>query len=147
MRQVSATAAIPAPADELFEFLADPANLPSWQTGIVTAQRTSSGPLGPGATARVERDLMGQRLAVDLKMTAYEPGRRLVLESEVSGIGVEATLELEPAAEGARSTSLRFGMSIRARNPFMAPIEGMVAGAAERDLADSLGRLRRHFEA
>jgi hypothetical protein len=27
----------------------------------------------------------------------------------------------------------------------MAPIEGMVAGAAERDIADSLARVREHF--
>jgi hypothetical protein len=36
-------------------------------------------------------------------------------------------------------------MEIRAKNVFMAPVEGMVAGAAERDIADSLARVRSHF--
>jgi len=142
MRRVEASAQIGASPEELFDFLADPANLPRWQTGIVSAERTSPDPVGVGSTARVVRELAGQRVAVDLEITAYEAGRRLVLESAVSGIGVEATLELAPRAAG---TDLRFEMTIRAQNVFMAPIEGMVAGAAEHDLADSLRRLQAVF--
>jgi uncharacterized protein YndB with AHSA1/START domain len=139
MRRVEASAVIAATPGEVFDFLADPANLPRWQTGIVSAERTSSGPVGVGSTARVVRELAGQRVAVDLAVTAFEPGRRLVLASAVSGIGVEATLDLVPRAE---ATDLRFEMTIRAQNVFMAPLEGMVAGAAEHDLADSLRRLQ-----
>jgi hypothetical protein len=36
-------------------------------------------------------------------------------------------------------------MTIRAQNVFMTPVEGMVASAAEQDLANSLERLRAHF--
>lgn len=142
MRSVEAAAEIAAPPEEVFAFLADPANLPSWQTGIVSAERTSPDPIGVGSTARIVRELGGQRLAVDLTITAYDAGRRLVLESAVSGIGVEATLDLAPR-DGA--TDLRFGMTIRAQNVFMAPIEGMVADGAHRDLEDSLRRLRAVF--
>lgn len=143
MRRVEASAVVDAPPGEVFDFLADPANLPRWQTGIVSAERTSPDPVGVGSTARVVRELAGQRMAVDLAITAYEAGRRLVLESSVSGIGVEATLELAPRAD---ATDLRFEMTIRAQNVFMAPIEGMVAGAAEHDLADSLRRLQAVFD-
>lgn len=143
MRRVETSAQVPAPPDEVFAFLADPANLPSWQTGIVSAERTSPDPIGVGSTARVVRELAGQRLAVDLAVTAYEPGRRLVLESAVSGIGVEAELDLAPR-DGA--TELRFAMTIRAQNIFMAPIEGMVADGAQRDLEDSVKRLQAVFE-
>jgi uncharacterized protein YndB with AHSA1/START domain len=142
MRRVEAAAEIAAPAEEVFAFLADPANLPSWQTGIVSAERTSPDPLGVGSSARVVRELGGQRLAVDLTVTAYEPGRHLVLESAVSGIGVVAELDLAPR-DGV--TDLRFAMTIRAQNIFMAPIEGMVADAAHRDVEDSLRRLRAVF--
>jgi uncharacterized protein YndB with AHSA1/START domain len=139
MRRVEASAVIAAIPEEVFAFLADPANLPRWQTGIVSAERTSPDPVGVGSTARVVRELAGQRMAVDLTVTAYEAGRRLVLASEVSGIGVEATLDLQPRE---LATDLRFEMTIRAQNVFMAPLEGMVAGAAEHDLADSLRRLQ-----
>jgi uncharacterized protein YndB with AHSA1/START domain len=142
MRSVEAAAEIAAPPEEVFAFLADPANLPSWQTGIVSAERTSPDPIGVGSTARVVRELGGQRLAVDVAVTAYDPGRRLVLGSSVSGIGVEAELELAPR-DG--TTDLRFAMTIRAQNIFMAPIEGMVADGAQRDLEDSLKRLKAVF--
>jgi uncharacterized protein YndB with AHSA1/START domain len=142
MRRVEASGEIGATPDEVFDFLADPANLPRWQTGIVSAERTSPDPVGIGSTARVVRELAGQHIAVDLAITGYEAGRRLVLESAVSGIAVEATLDLTPRAG---ATDLRFQMTIRAQNVFMGPIEGMVAGAAEHDLADSLGRLQAVF--
>jgi hypothetical protein len=76
-------------------------------------------------------------------VTEYEPGRRIVLESAVSGIGVVATLELTAGHD--ETTDLRFSMNIRAQNLFMAPLEGMVAGAAESDLPDSLQRLKAVF--
>lgn len=142
MKRVSATSLIPAPPDELFAFLADPANLPAWQTGIVSAQKTTPGAVGIGSKAHVVRELLGQRLAVDLAVTAYEPGRKLVLKSGASGIDVEATLGLAPADAGTRMT---FEMAIKAQSIFMAPMEAMVAGAAEKDLADSLARLKARF--
>ncbi len=73
------------------------------------------------------RELLGQRLAVDLVVTGYEPSRRLVLKSGASGIDVEATLTLSPA-DG--TTRLVFEMAVKAQSIFMAPMEGMVAGAA-----------------
>jgi carbon monoxide dehydrogenase subunit G len=142
MREVSASARIDAPHDEVFGFLADLANLPRWQTGIVSAELTTPGPVGAGSRAHVVRELMGQRLAVDLALTGYEPGRRLELESGASGIGVTALLDLQPDGTGTRLT---FTMRIKAQSLFLAPLEGMVAGAAERDIDDSLERLRGHF--
>ncbi|HEX6655694.1 MAG TPA: SRPBCC family protein, partial [Candidatus Limnocylindria bacterium] len=91
----------------------------------------------------VVRELMGQRLSVDVTVTAYDRGRRLALTSAVSGIQIDAVLELEPANTG---TLARFGMDIRAQNVFMKPMEGMVAGAASSDLATSLDRLRAALE-
>jgi carbon monoxide dehydrogenase subunit G len=142
MRHVEASAEIAAPPDEVFAFLADPANLPTWQTGIVSAERTSPDPIGIGSTARVVRELGGQRLAVDVTVTVYDAGRHLVLSSALSGIGVEATLDLAPRND---ATDLRFAMTIKAQNIFMAPIEGMVADGAQRDLEDSLKRLQAVF--
>jgi uncharacterized protein YndB with AHSA1/START domain len=144
MRRVDASQQLPATPERVFDFVADLANLPRWQSGIVSAELTSAPPVGIGSTAHVVRQLMGQQLAVDVTVTAYEPGRRLALSSAASGIGIEAVLDLEPAAAG---TLARFGMDITAQNVFMKPMEGMVAGAASSDLATSLDRLRAALEA
>ena len=143
MKEVAATAEIGAAPEAVFEYVADPANLPNWQTGIVSAERTTPDPVGVGSRAHVVRQLMGQRLAVDLEIVEFEPGRRLSLASTVSGIAVQATLDLQPSAAGTRLT---FSMRIRAQSVFMAPMEGMVAAAAQGDLSDSLDRLRGRFD-
>ncbi len=143
MRTVTATAHVDAPPEAVFAFLADLEKLPLWQTGIVSAEMTTPPPVGSGARAHVVRELMGQRLAVDLVLADYQPGRRLELESAASGIGVAAVLDLSPDGDGTRLT---FAMRIRAENLFMAPLEGVVAGAAEKDIADSVERVRRQFE-
>ena len=139
MRRVDASQLLPAAPQRVFDFVSDLANLPSWQSGIVSAELTSSPPVGIGSTAHVVRELMGQQIAVDVTITAYEPGRRLGLSSAASGIGIEATLELEPASAG---TLARFSMEVRAQSVFMKAVEGMVAGAAASDIATSLERLR-----
>jgi uncharacterized protein YndB with AHSA1/START domain len=143
MRSVEASQTISAPPDAVFAFVADLANLPRWQSGIVSAEQRSPDPVGVGSTAHVVRELLGQRLAVDVTVTDYQPGRRLALVSAASGIGVAATLELEPAATG---TLIRFAMEIRAQNLFMAPLEGAVAGAAASDLDTSLAQLKAALE-
>ena len=144
MRRVDASQQLPAEPQRVFDFVADLGNLPRWQTGIVSAELTSAPPVGIGSTAHVVRELMGQRLAVDVTVTAYEPAHRLGLTSSASGIGVSAVLELQPASGG---TLARFTMEITAQNVFMKPMEGMAAGAASSDLATSLDRLRAALEA
>ena len=67
MRRVEASQTISAPPETVFAFVADLANLPRWQSGIVSAEQTSPDPVGVGSTAHVVRELLGQRLAVDLK--------------------------------------------------------------------------------
>jgi uncharacterized protein YndB with AHSA1/START domain len=143
MRRVEATQTIAAPPQAVFAFVSDLANLPLWQSGVLSAEATSPDPPRVGSTAHVVRELLGQRLAVDLTVTGYEPGQRLALESAASGVGVAAAIELAPAPEG---TLVRFGMEIRAQNMFMAPLEGAIAGAAASDLATSLVRLKGAIE-
>jgi uncharacterized protein YndB with AHSA1/START domain len=143
MRRVEAGTTIAAPPAEVFAFVADLANLPRWQTGIVSAERTSPDPVGVGSTARVVRDLGGQSLTVDLSITDFEPGRRLALASQASGVSVTVTLEMEAVDGG---TAARSGIEIKAGSVFMAPLEGIIANAAASELASGLERLRDAIE-
>lgn len=143
MRRVEATQTIRATPEAVFAFVSDLANLARWQSGVISAERTSPDPIGVGSTAHVVRELMGQRLAVDLAISAYEPGRLLALEGASNGVGVTAAIDLSPDPAG---TTIRFGMEIKAQNVFMAPFEGPIAGAAASDLATSLEAIRAAIE-
>jgi len=139
MRRVQRTAQITATPAEVYAFLAEPANLPRWQAGIVAAERTSPPPTAVGSTARVVLELLGQRVAADITVREAEPERRLALAASVSGMGIVATLDLEAQDGG---TQITLTSEVRAENIFMAPLERMVTDTAERDLDASLTRLQ-----
>lgn len=130
-----------APAD-VFTYLSDLDNLAEWQSGVVSARRVDSGPMRVGSSARLTRDLVGQRLDVPLTVSEYEPPGRLGITTEASGVRVAAMLDLRPLDDGA--TDLLFAMEIRGSmlTSFMEP---MIASGAEGDIAASLQRLKDRF--
>jgi uncharacterized protein YndB with AHSA1/START domain len=139
MRRVQRTAQMAAPPAEVYAFLAEPANLPRWQAGIVAAERTSPPPTAVGSTARVVLELMGQQVSAEITVREADPPRRLALAASVSGMGIVATLDLAPHDDG---TEITLTSEVRAENIFMAPLERMVTDTAERDLDTSLTRLQ-----
>jgi carbon monoxide dehydrogenase subunit G len=139
MRRVQRTAQIAATPAEVYAFLAEPANLPRWQAGIVAAERTSPPPTEVGSTARVVLELMGQQVNAEITVREADPPRRLALAASVSGMGIVATLDLAAHDGG---TAITLASEVRAENIFMAPLERMVTDTAERDLDASLTRLQ-----
>jgi uncharacterized protein YndB with AHSA1/START domain len=142
MKRIERRARVDAPPEELFAYLSDLANLPEWQSGIVSAEITSGDELGVGTTARVVRDLMGQRIEAPMTVTAYEPPSRLAIRSEVSGVKATAELDLAPA-DGA-ATDLVFAMEIRGSfiTSFMEPT---IAGAAGGEIDATIARIQGRF--
>jgi len=141
--QVDRRARIGASPEVVFAYLANLDHLAEWQAGIVSAELTSGGEVGIGSTARVVRELMGQRLEAPLRITAYGPPHRLSIASEVSGVQASADFELAPLDDG-WATDLRFAMEIRAGG-MMRFMEPMIAGAAGGDIETSLARLQERF--
>ncbi len=143
MQRVERSAVIGAPPAEVFAYLSNLDNLAEWQSGVMTARRTSDGEIGVGATAVVTRELMGQRMEAPLTVTEYDPPRRLAIGSEVSGVKANATLDLAPTEDG-KATDLAFAMEIRG-SMLTAFMEPMIAGAAGGDIDASLEKLRQRF--
>ena len=143
MRRVEARTSIDAPAESVFAFVADLDNLTTWQPGVLSAQQTSAGSVGVGTTARVLRELMGQRVTVDVEVTDYVPGRRLALASAAGGLRITAAMDLEPDGQ---ATLARVETEIRSGSAFLAPLEGMAARIAEGDIVAGLQRLKDAIE-
>ena len=127
-----------ATAAEIYAFLTEPANVPKWQTGVTSSVRTSPPPTVAGSTGRITMEVMGQRIAAGTRILEAVPDRRLVIATSASGMSVIGSLDL---AEVDGGTRLTFRSEIKADNIFMAPLEGIVADAAERDVDASLARL------
>jgi carbon monoxide dehydrogenase subunit G len=143
VKRVERSARIGAAPEVLFAYLSDLDNLAEWQSGVVSAERTSDGELGVGSTASVVRELMGNRIEAPLRITAYEPPRRLGIASEISGVRASGELELSPLDDGA--TDLRFAMEIRG-SLLTAFMEPMIANAAGSEVEASLQRIAKRIE-
>jgi carbon monoxide dehydrogenase subunit G len=139
VRRVSGTAFIPATPAEVYAFLAEPTNLPNWQEGVVSSIRTSPPPTRAGSTGRVVIEMMGQRVTADTTIREAVTDRRLVIATSASGMSVVGALDLAPAEGG---TKITFSSEVKAQSIFMAPLEGVVADIAERNVETSLARLR-----
>ena len=139
MRRVSGTAFIPASPAEVYAFLAEPTNLPRWQEGVVSSIRTSPPPTAAGSTGRVVIEMMGQRVTADTTIREAVENRRLVIATKASGMSVVGALDLAEADGG---TQLTFSSEVKAESIFMAPLEGVAADIAERNIEPSLARLR-----
>lgn len=145
MQRVEGSARIAAPPAEVFAYLADLDNLAEWQSGVLEARRLTDGEIGPGTKLEVTRELMSQRLTAPLTVTEYEPPHLLVIGSEVSNVRVVATLVLDEA-DGGSATDLAFAMEIRGSG-FTSFMEPVIASAARKDVAASLERVAKRFEA
>jgi carbon monoxide dehydrogenase subunit G len=144
MRRIQRSAQIDAPPAKVYAFLSDPTNLPLWQTGVISSERTSPPPTVAGSTGRAVFDVMGQQMTANTTVREAVPDRRLVVASSVGGMSVVGSLDLVPADGG---TEVTFSSEVKAESIFMAPLERLVADAAEKELDPSLARLRAALSA
>jgi uncharacterized protein YndB with AHSA1/START domain len=146
---------IGAPPEAVFAFLAQPERLPEWTPGVVSVRRTSTGPIGVGATTEAQVEAFGVRQTLLGRCTAFEPGRRLVVANETaSGIKVGSVTigkvtstsasELIPEGAGTRlRASLEYGISAG----FMTGLAEKVIGPKmQEDFEQSLRTLKRLLE-
>jgi uncharacterized protein YndB with AHSA1/START domain len=84
------------PVEDVFAFLAEPDNLPRWQSGLVEVRKAGT-ETGVGARHVEVRSFMGKQIEQTLEVTAYEPPRVLdfsVVEGPLS-LRVGHTLRAE----------------------------------------------------
>lgn len=84
MPTVSATAIIPASAEQVFAFLADYNNIPKLQPQFSSARLVSDVDKGPGAVVALEGHFHGMPMNVLNRIVTYDPPRRLVSISDGS---------------------------------------------------------------
>jgi carbon monoxide dehydrogenase subunit G len=79
MPKVSKTVTINRPPAEVFEYLANFETTAEWDPGIVTATKTSDGPIGVGSVFDLVSDFRGRKIPVTYEITDYDPPSRFVI--------------------------------------------------------------------
>jgi uncharacterized protein YndB with AHSA1/START domain len=100
MAEFTVTTFIDRPPQEVFDFATNPANFPKWQSGAVSADWTSEGPVGVGSTMHSVSRLLGRELESDAEITQWDPPNLFGWKFNSGPIKVENTNKLEPKDGG-----------------------------------------------
>ncbi len=143
MVRIEISIAIDRPAAEVFAFIADFANNPRWQSGMVEAHFTSDGPMRVGTTYAQQARFLGRPVESTFAVVAYEPGR-LVKASSTSGtFPITFTRIVEPAGEGCVVTAIVEGDA----SGVFKLAEPVLARMVRRSVASDYANLKRLLEA
>ena len=86
---------------EVFDYVADPSKLVTWQTNTVVAELLGDGPMGVGARLReVHRGPGGRELESVVEVSAYDPGRAFGLRMVEGSLPIDADLTFEQSEVG-----------------------------------------------
>src|SRR3712207_4425188 len=96
---------LPAPPEAVFDFLSDPANLPRWDSSMVTVEQVEPGPLEVGTRWRGSSKVMGRRFEWTAATTHVQRPTLMVSRSLEGPFGFTVSYELRGAADG---THLRY---------------------------------------
>lgn len=136
-KQVSVV--IARPLEEVFAFVADVRNRPSWDDSVDSEELTSPEPIGVGSTVRTRLRSMGKEYVYTWEIVEHDPPRRMRVES-TSG-PFPTTLVFEFAGEDGRT---RVTASVTGRpSGVMRLLQPMIANTTQKNLDRGYGRLKR----
>jgi uncharacterized protein YndB with AHSA1/START domain len=93
------TVTIRRTVEDVFAFLADFENIPTWNYAIVETRKTSPGPVGVGTTYRQIRSIP-DRSEEGFTVTAFEPTSRLQVHGKIGPFIATISYLLRPAVTG-----------------------------------------------
>jgi carbon monoxide dehydrogenase subunit G len=121
--------------EEVFDFLTDVSNLPSWQSGVHTARRE-------GDQIHESRHLLGRELSTTLAIEAEERPRVFAIRALDSPVPFTVRHTLEPSGAGTRLTVV--GEGDAGLLPGFAA--GIMARRAEKQFRRDFERLKKLLE-
>jgi uncharacterized protein YndB with AHSA1/START domain len=116
---------IDRPAEEVFAYVADVTNDPSWHTDILEARKTTEGPVGMGTFWHTRfKPSMGNSEA-DMQVVSFEPNRVLAMKGDVGPMHPTLTYRFEPADGGTMFTR-RVQITVSGWMKIMQPVMGVM---------------------
>jgi hypothetical protein len=90
---------------DVFAFLADFENIPTWNHAIVATKKISPGPVGVGTTYRQLRSIPS-RSEEGFRVTSFEPISRLEVHGDIGPFTATISYLLAPTDDGTRLTNV-----------------------------------------
>ena len=133
---------ISRPLDEVFEFVGDVRNRPSWDDSVDTEELTSPEPIGRGTTVRTRLTSMGRQYEYTWTIVEHEPPHALKVESTSGPFPTTLVFHFDGRDGG---TLVEASVTGRPAG-FMRLLEPMIARTTQKNLDRGYGRLKRLLE-
>lgn len=100
MTHITASIEIDRPTDEVFAYLADMSNNPSWQKGQQECVWTSEPPTRLGSTYDQSARFLGKEIRSSFEVVEYEPGSLIRITSTSGTMPIDVTREVKSLPDG-----------------------------------------------
>jgi uncharacterized protein YndB with AHSA1/START domain len=91
------------PADEVFQYVTDPARFGEWQSGVVSAHIEGAGPQAVGSLCVMVRRIGGSDRASTSKITELSPPHRWAIQGIDGPIRANVAVTVDPRQDGAQA--------------------------------------------
>jgi uncharacterized protein YndB with AHSA1/START domain len=143
MTRFETSVSLRCPIEEVFAYIADPRNLPHWNSAVLTVSKTRGRENEVGSTYRMERELPSRRVLNELEVSARE---------QPTGFGIRTTAGPTPftynygfsAANGETVVQLDAVAELDGPAALLGPL---AARAVKRGVDDNFAELKRILEA
>lgn len=95
MPRITGSVDIERPIVEVFDFVADEEHEPLYNTQMLSARRSGTGPIGVGASFHVVVQGVGGKSEMDITYIEYERPRLLTSVTQVGGMEIAGSLRFE----------------------------------------------------
>lgn len=142
MTRIEESVEIKSPVDKVFAYTTNAANWPKWQSILPTAEQTSRGPVGVGATFKGKVHMMGLTMKWTARTTEYEPTTKFGKNITSMGMIVRQHNTYHPV-EGGTVFAVAYDMMVRGLFKVFSP---MLVNTMRKELKKSLGNLKNVLE-
>jgi carbon monoxide dehydrogenase subunit G len=133
---------IDKPVKDVFAFVANPNNMPKWNSAVVSLEQITPGDVGVGTKFKSAGELMGRRIEGEMQVIAFEPDAQCGFEVNAGPMKVNLTLSFKTVGTGTK-------ISLNAQgNPagFFKLAEGVMTGRVKSMMEENLTRLKSQLE-
>jgi hypothetical protein len=130
-------AVIARPVEEVFAFMTDPSNGPSWQSSLSASRLEAPGPIGVGSRVTETRHMLGIHSDYTYEVTEFEPNRLYGIRSVAGSGQFTARTTFQPIGEG---TLVRVEADLQSNGRFKVT-EAVVGRMVQRELEANLANL------
>jgi uncharacterized membrane protein len=116
---------IDRPVQEVFEYITNLENSPTWQSVVLEAHETSSGPTGVGSTGAITGKFLGRRIDLTTEITEWNPPNSFAARSTGGPFPLELRYTFGPqdgATQLTTVTDVEPGGFFRLAGPALEPL-------------------------